>query len=144
MQHQGYAVPEVHAATPAMLHTLFNLLYFHASPLMRWIQRSVTLPKLGSFTLPPASPRPATGLLYDQPANCCCIVCDSRGPSTYESLGASEVNSRSKLAVSRASICRIRQSLISAYSGLLLTTLGLKLGSYFRCKSFLQSILAKK
>ena len=24
--------------------------------------------------LPPASPRPSTGLLYDQPANCCCIV----------------------------------------------------------------------
>lgn len=24
--------------------------------------------------LPPASPRPSTGLLYDQPANCCCMV----------------------------------------------------------------------
>lgn len=53
-----------------------------------------------STTLPPASPRPATGRLYDQPANCCCIVCESIGPSTYESVGASEVNSRSKFAVS--------------------------------------------
>jgi hypothetical protein len=54
----------------------------------------------GSLTLPPASPNPATGRLYDQPANCCCMVCESIGPSTYESVGASDVNSRSKLAVS--------------------------------------------
>jgi hypothetical protein len=38
--------------------------------------------KDGSFTLPPASPSPATGRLYDQPANCCCMVCDNIGPST--------------------------------------------------------------
>jgi hypothetical protein len=31
------------------------------------------------------------------------MVCDSIGPSTYESVGASDVNSRSKLAVSLAS-----------------------------------------
>ena len=60
----------------------------------------VTLPNEGSLTLPPASPNPATGRLYDQPANCFCTVCDSIGPSTYESVGASEVNSRSKFAVS--------------------------------------------
>lgn len=65
--------------------------------------RSVTPSNDGSFTEPPASPSPATGRLYDHPANCCCIVCDSMGPSTYESVGASEVNSRSKLAVSFAS-----------------------------------------
>jgi hypothetical protein len=64
-----------------------------------------TFSKEGFLTLPPASPSPATGRLYDQPANCCCIVCDSIGPSTYESVGASEVNSRSKLPVSRASVC---------------------------------------
>jgi hypothetical protein len=63
----------------------------------------------GSLTLPPASPSPATGLLYDQPANCCCSVCDSVGPSTYESVGASEVNSRSKLAVSRWSTYKTHQ-----------------------------------
>jgi hypothetical protein len=62
------------------------------------------LPNAGSFTLPPASPSPATGRLYDHPANCCCMVCESIGPSTYESAGASEVNSRSKFAVSRASV----------------------------------------
>src|SRR5271156_947327 len=60
--------------------------------------------KDGSLTLPPASPSPATGRLYDHPANCCCMVCESIGPSTYESAGASEVNSRSKFAVSRASV----------------------------------------
>lgn len=67
------------------------------------LYRESTFSNEGSFTDPPASPRPATGRLYDQPANCCCIVCDSIGPSTYESVGASEVNSRSKLAVSLAS-----------------------------------------
>ena len=64
------------------------------------------LPNEGSLTLPPASPRPATGRLYDQPVNCCCIVCESIGPSTYESAGASDVNSRSKFPVSRASVYR--------------------------------------
>src|SRR3982751_5496856 len=72
---------------------------------MHFLYLSVTPSKEGSFTEPPASPRPATGRLYDQPANCCCIVWESIGPSTYESVGASEVNSRSKLAVSFASSC---------------------------------------
>lgn len=74
------------------------------------------LPKDGSLTLPPASPRPATGLLYDQPANCCCIVSDNIGPSTYESLGISDVNSLSKLAVSLASACtRLAKLLIRTH-----------------------------
>lgn len=40
------------------------------------------LMKDGSLILPPASPRPSTGRLYDHPANCCCIVDESIGPST--------------------------------------------------------------
>lgn len=68
-----------------------------------FLYRSATPSNEGSFTEPPASPRPATGRLYDHPANCCCIVWESIGPSTYESVGASLVNSTSKLAVSLAS-----------------------------------------
>lgn len=59
--------------------------------------------KPGSLTLPPPSARPAIGRLYEKPWNWFCIVCDRTGPSTYESCGASDVNSGSKLAVSKAS-----------------------------------------
>jgi len=38
--------------------------------------------KEGSFMLPPASPRPATGRLYVKPANWFCMVSDNTGPST--------------------------------------------------------------
>lgn len=98
----------------------------------------------GSLTLPPASPSPATGRLYDHPANCCCIVCDSMGPSTYESVGASDVNSRSKFAVSRASVYSSISNFQDAKHAGLPTTLGRKLGSYFLCRSFLQSMFEKK
>ena len=76
---------------------------------------------------PPASPRPATGRLYDQPTNCCCIVWLSMGPLLGESVGISDVNSLSKFAVSRSS-----------------TTLGRKEGSYLRSRSLRQSIEWKK
>lgn len=108
------------------------------------LYRSATPSNDGSFTEPPASPRPATGRLYDHPANCCCIVWDSIGPSTYESVGASDVNSRSKLAVSLASTY-VDISKQARFRALRVpTTLGLKLGSYFLSSSFLQSMLWKK
>lgn len=69
-----------------------------------WVYLSFRLPaKPGSLTLPPPSARPAIGRLYEKPWNWFCIVCDKTGPSTYESCGASDVNSGSKLAVSKAS-----------------------------------------
>jgi hypothetical protein len=46
-----------------------NRNYWQAPPpVYRWSKA------LACEILPPASPRPSTGLLYDQPANCCCIV----------------------------------------------------------------------
>lgn len=70
------------------------------------------------------------------------------GPSTYESLGASEVNSVSKFLVSRASAyINVSKRGLAHYGELevlLHTTLGRKLGSYFLWSSLRQSILAKK
>lgn len=81
------------------------LLTLHCLPEMTGrVYLSFRLPaKPGSLTLPPPSARPAIGRLYEKPWNWFCIVCDRTGPSTYESCGASEVNSGSKLAVSKAS-----------------------------------------